>query len=136
VPNGALMRPNGRYQQGLVRRLTGNHWVIMYSVPVNSETSFTLGLCDFNFRPHIYPTLVPLRPSYLVSPAPWGAKWATFIVHEEATSSTLLHRRLISHHDYSLGQVASRSGPSAKNLYETDPVFTFHFQARTVPLRL
>ncbi|KAH8657491.1 hypothetical protein BGZ60DRAFT_567247 [Tricladium varicosporioides] len=32
LPNGASMRPNGRYQQGLVRRLDGKDWVV-YSIP-------------------------------------------------------------------------------------------------------
>jgi hypothetical protein len=32
VPNGASMRPNGQYQQGLVRRLAGGDWIV-YSVP-------------------------------------------------------------------------------------------------------
>jgi hypothetical protein len=32
VPNGASMRPNGQYQQGLVRRLAGRDWIV-YSVP-------------------------------------------------------------------------------------------------------
>jgi hypothetical protein len=32
VLNGASMRPNGRYQQGLVRRLSGRDWIV-YSIP-------------------------------------------------------------------------------------------------------
>ncbi|PMD61573.1 uncharacterized protein K444DRAFT_587759 [Hyaloscypha bicolor E] len=32
LPNGASMRPNGRYQQALVRRLAGRDWIV-YSIP-------------------------------------------------------------------------------------------------------
>jgi hypothetical protein len=71
VPNGASMRPNGRYQQGLVRRLAGGDWIV-YSVPKGWLSPWTKA---YTWHPQIMYNL----PKLQTHPFPRSWSWSMSI---------------------------------------------------------
>jgi hypothetical protein len=118
VPNGASMRPNGRYQQGLVRRLAGGDWIV-YSVPKGWLSPWTKA---YTWHPQIMYNLPKLQTH------PFPRSWSWSMTMQPAVEMSLEGRderpKILSfscfNHILDLNQSVSQFLQASGTLYTTE----------------